>query len=143
MYRERLFALSKMFVLSGSLTILGFVHSSKLLSALMTSFLEKSTSPTILSKGCCQERARQRDEHLSQFENGRLSQTKKIKRLWYCVRKHYGLIGRHPPAIPTIAASRVYNGSLFASYSRGDDPRLHGIPGFMTSDWHPTPSKDS
>ena len=49
----------------------------------------------------------------------------------------------HPTVIPTIAASRVYNGPLFASYSRGDDPRLHGISGFMASDWHPTLSKDS
>ena len=45
--------------------------------------------------------------------------------------------------IPTIAASWVYNVSLFASYSRGDDPRLHGISGLMASNWHLTPSKDS
>ena len=41
-----------------------------------------------------------------------------------------------------IAPKSVYNGSLFASYSRGDDPRLHGISGFMASDWHPKLSKD-
>ena len=45
--------------------------------------------------------------------------------------------------IPTIAASRVYNGSLFASYLRGNDPRLHGIIEFIASEWHSTPSKDS
>ena len=44
--------------------------------------------------------------------------------------------------IPTIVASRVYNVPLFALYSRGVDPPLHNISGFMASDWHLTPSKD-
>jgi len=39
----------------------------------------------------------------------------------------------YPPVIP----------SLVALYSRGVDPRLNSISGFMASDWHPTPSKDS
>ena len=46
-------------------------------------------------------------------------------------------------AIPTIAPSRVYEVSLFALYSRGVDPQLHVISGFMASDWHPNLSEGS
>ena len=39
------------------------------------------------------------------------------------------------------ATRKVLQCSLFASYLRDADPRLHGISRFMASDWHPTPSK--
>ena len=45
------------------------------------------------------------------------------------------------PATPMIAASQVYNVSLFAWYSKDVDLLLHGISGFLASDWHPVLSK--
>ena len=44
--------------------------------------------------------------------------------------------------IPTIAASRVYNAALLASYSRGVDLQLLSISGFIASEWYPTLSRE-